>query len=145
MAHWLYHGEVYEPHGDVTSKEFGYQSFVYLIENLANGKSYVGKKGFTFAKTRQVNKKRKRFKVESDWREYYGSSDHLHRDLEEYGPGVFRRTILHLCRSKGEATYLEAKEQFARDVLLRDDYYNNWISCRVRGPHIRLLKEEYNP
>lgn len=134
---------MYEPHDDVTSKEFGYQSFVYLIENLANGKSYIGKKGFTFAKTRQVNKKRKRFKVESDWREYYGSSEELHRDVEKYGYGVFRRTILYLCRSKGEATYLEAKEQFARDVLLRDDYYNNWISCRVRGPHIKLLKEDF--
>lgn len=137
---WLYQGEGFDPSAHDMSKLHG---FVYLIENKENGKKYIGKKGFTFSKTRQVNKKKRRYKVQSDWEEYYGSSEDLHRDLQVYGPDAFIRTILHLCRSKGEATYLEAREQFVRDVLLRDDYYNNWISCRVRGPHIKLLREEY--
>jgi len=137
---WWYEGKEFDPQEHDLSKLHG---FVYLIENLQNGRLYIGKKGFTFSKTRQVNKKKKRYKVDSDWRDYYGSSEELNSDVAEYGTDSFRRTILYLCRSKGEATYLEAKEQFARDVLLRDDYYNNWISCRVRGPHIRLLKEEY--
>ena len=140
MGHWIYRGEEFDPSPEDLKK---WQGFVYLIENLVNDKKYIGKKGFTFSKTRQVNKKKRRYKVESDWREYHGSSEDLHKDLEAYGPESFHRTILHLCRSKGEATYLEAKEQFDRDVLLRDDYYNNWISCRIRGPHIRLLKEDY--
>ena len=144
MTHWLYNGEPYEPDVNVVSKDFPYQGFVYIIENLANGRSYIGKKGFTFGKTRQVNKKKKRFRAESDWRDYYGSSEELLKDVEYYGQGTFRRTILHLCHSKGEASYLEAYEQFSRNVLLRDDYYNTWISCRIRNSHIRQLRESYS-
>lgn len=144
MGHWVYNGSAYEPEVEVTDKSFPYQGFVYIIENLANGRSYIGKKNFTFLKARQVNKKRKRYKVESDWREYLGSSEDLHRDAEQYGTHVFRRTILHLCRSKGEMTYLEAQEQFDRRVILRDDYYNGWISCRVRSSHLKDLREEYS-
>jgi len=141
-SHWLYQGEPYEPPEDFTPKDL--YGFVYLIENLANGRSYVGKKLFWASKTRQVNKKKRRYKAESDWRDYYGSSEELLRDVEHYGKQAFRRTILHLCRSKGEASYLEAKEQFDRDVLMRDDYYNTWISCRVRTSHLKHLRETYS-
>ena len=144
MGQWIYKDEVYEPDADVVSKDFPYQGFVYIIENLANGRSYMGKKGFTFGKTRQVNKKKKRFRAESDWRDYYGSSEALLKDVEYFGKERFRRTILHLCRSKGEASYLEAYEQFSRNVLLREDYYNTWISCRVRNSHLKLLREDYS-
>jgi len=142
---WIYQNQYYEPCEDVTSKSFPYQGFVYLIENLENGMCYIGKKGFTFSKTYQKNKKKRRCKVESDWRAYFGSSELLHKDLELYGHEAFRRTILHLCRSKGEASYLEAKEQFIRDVLLRDDYYNTWTSVRVRDSHLKYLRESYQP
>lgn len=144
MGQWIYQGEPYEPEAEVTSKDFPFHGFVYIIENLANGRSYIGKKGFTFGKTRQVNKKKRRYRAESDWRTYHGSSEELLRDVEYYGEKCFRRTILHLCRSKGEASYLEAREQFVRDVLLRDDYYNTWVSCRVRNSHLRLLREDYS-
>ena len=144
MGQWLYKGTEYEPDTDVVSKDFPYQGFVYIIENLANGRSYIGKKGFTFSKTRQVKKKKKRYRAESDWRDYYGSSEELLRDVEHYGKERFRRSILHLCRSKGEASYLEAREQLTRDVLLDPSYYNTWISCRVRSTHLKLLYEEYN-
>ena len=144
MGQWLYNSEIYDPGMDVADKAFPYQGFVYIIENLANGRSYIGKKGFTFGKTRQVKKKKKRYRAESDWRDYYGSSEELLKDVEYYGKGCFRRSILHLCRSKGEASYLEAREQFTRDVLLDPSYYNTWISCRVRSTHLKLLYEEYN-
>ena len=144
MGQWVYKGKTYEPETDVTSKDFPFHGFVYIIENLANGRSYIGKKGFTFGKTRQVNKKKRRYRAESNWRDYYGSSEELLKDVEYYGKGSFRRTILHLCRSKGEASYLEAREQFVRDVLLRDDYYNTWISARVRNSHLKYLREGYS-
>ena len=121
--------------------------FVYIIENLENDKKYIGKKlWITKQKLPPLKgKKRKRTRIVStDWRDYYGSSEELLKDVEYYGQGTFRRTILHLCRSKGEASYLEAYEQFSRNVLLRDDYYNTWISCRVRNSHIRQLRESYS-
>ena len=141
MSQWLYKGEPYEPPEGFTPKDL--YGFVYLIENLANGKCYIGKKLMWASKTRQVNKKKKRYKAESDWRDYYGSSEALLKDVEYYGKGAFRRTILHLCKSKGECSYLEMKEQVERDVLLRDDYYNTWISARVRTNHLNNLRESY--
>jgi hypothetical protein len=53
------------------------------------------------------------------------------------GHESFTREILHLCQSKGECGYLEAKEQFIRGVMETDDYYNSWIMVRVRKSHIK--------
>ena len=111
--------------------------FVYIIENVLTKRKYVGKKLFWSSKTKQVNKKKKKFKVPSDWQEYYGSSEELKKDVETFGKENFTRTIIHLCKSKGECSYLEAKEQFVRNVIESDEYYNTWIMVRVRNSHIK--------
>jgi hypothetical protein len=110
---------------------------------------YVGKKLAKFKKTRpplkgRINKRRS--KVESDWREYWGSSDHLLEDVEKLGEKNFTRQILYICSGRGAMSYLEAREQFERRVLESDDYYNGIINVRVGGS--RILKEElkkHNP
>jgi hypothetical protein len=56
------------------------------------------------------------------------------------GHDKFTREILHLCQSKGECSYVEAKEQFIRGVMETEDYYNSWIMVRVRKSHLK----EYN-
>jgi len=111
--------------------------FVYLITNLENNRKYIGKKLFWFSRTKQVKGKKKKIKVPSDWQTYYGSSDELQKDVILYGTDKFRREILHLCKSKGVCSYLEAKEQFANNVMESDDYYNSWIMVRVRKSHIK--------
>ena len=111
--------------------------FVYQITNLANNKKYIGKKFFYSTKTKQVKGKKKKVKVSSDWQTYYGSSDTLQKDLLQYGLENFKREIIHLCKSKGECGYLEAKEQFTNNVLEGDEYYNTWIMVRVRKSHIK--------
>jgi hypothetical protein len=131
---WTYNGIVFEDRES-------WVSFVYLITNLVNDKKYIGKKGFTFSKTKQVKGKKKRFKIESDWKDYYGSSEDLKADIEKFGEKAFRREIIRLCKSKGEASYFEAKEQFARNVLETTEYYNSWISCRIRKSHLTFLKK----
>jgi len=119
--------------------------FVYLITNLTNGRKYVGKKLAKFAKTttkvvqlKNGTKKKKkiRSKVDSDWKDYYGSSLELSADVEKLGKDNFTREILHYCASKAVCSYLEAKEQFDRRVLESNDYYNGQISCRIHGSHI---------
>ena len=119
--------------------------FVYEITNLTNGRRYIGKKLAKFSKTTQKtvklkngNKKKKkiRTKVDSDWRDYYGSSPELTRDVESLGKDNFSREILFFCKSKSECSYIEAREQFSRRVLESAEYYNGHIQVRVHGSHI---------
>ena len=114
--------------------------FVYEITNTTNNKKYIGKKLFYSARTKQVKGKKKRYKVLSDWQTYYGSSAELAKDVLSLGHDKFKREILHLCLSKGDCGYLEAKEQFIRGALESDDYYNTWIMVRVRKSHLKGIK-----
>ena len=57
----------------------------------------------------------------------------MNADVLELGPENFTREILYYCTSRGELSYLEAKEQFDRQVLLTDQYYNGIINVRVGG------------
>lgn len=115
--------------------------FVYIITNLQTGKKYIGKKFFYSAKTKVIKGKKKRYKSPSDWQTYYGSNTELQKDVKMLGEEVFKREILHLCKSKGECGYLEAKEQFDRSVLESENYYNTWIMVRVRKSHIKAFNE----
>jgi hypothetical protein len=120
--------------------------FVYLITNKANSRMYIGKKLAKFSKTtyktvtlKNGTKKKKKIKgkIDSDWLDYYGSSNELNKDVASLGKENFTREILFFCKSKAECSYIEAREQFARKVLESDDYYNNNIMCRIHGSHIK--------
>lgn len=130
---WLYEGKEFKDPGD-------WVGFVYLITDLSNGKMYVGKKNFW--STRKLpplkgQKRRRTKKSESDWMDYYGSNDEVKLLVESQGSDNFKREILHLCNSKGAMSYLEAKEQFDRQVLLKDEYYNEFIGCKIHSKHVK--------
>jgi hypothetical protein len=129
---WLYEG-----------KEFEYDDqwygFIYLIENLVNGKKYIGRKFLTKAGYKTVNKKRKKIRVESDWASYYGSSPSLAKDIELYGQDKFKRTILKLCKTRGECNYWETKMIFDADAILDGNYYNTWVQCKIQASHVKAL------
>lgn len=138
---WVYEGKEYKLPEEYSHKDV--YGFVYIITNRATGRMYVGKKFFWSKKTLPITKTRKRRKrllVESDWKKYYGSNVHLKEEVEKQGDEMFHREIIHLCKSKGECAYLEAKEQFNRDVLLNDQYYNGIINCRIGGNAVKNLK-----
>ena len=133
------------------NKEFNetpeeYQGFVYEIRELSTNKKYIGKKNFWRPKTLPKNSRRSRrvkTKVESDWRGYYGSNLELQGLVEEHGQNGFERVILHLCKTKGEMSYMEAKFQFMFDVLLSDNYYNEFIGCKIHSKHVSELKDNF--
>ena len=136
---WTYQGKIVEE----ISEE--YVGFVYLITNLTNNKKYIGKKLTKFKVTKKPlkgKKNKRRSTKESDWRTYWGSSPHLQEDVEKIGPDNFTREILYYCTSRGELSYLEAKEQFDREVLKTDEYYNGIINVRVGSS--KALTESLN-
>lgn len=133
---WKYNGK------DFTENDIGDNyGFVYLITNLQTGKKYIGKKFFYSARTKVVKGKKKRYKTFSDWQTYYGSNTELQNDVKMLSVSLFEREILHLCKTKGECGYLEAKEQFDRRVLESNEYYNTWVMVRVRKSHIKAFNE----
>ena len=116
-----------------------YLAFVYLITNIKTNKKYIGLKTTKSKKTKQVKGKKKRFTVESDWRDYWSSSEELKNDIELLGKDSFKREILYFCLNKGTANYLEAREQFDKRVLENPDlWYNGIINCRVHWSHVKL-------
>jgi hypothetical protein len=132
---WLYEGNEFT--SDMIGDNFG---FVYQITDLDNDKKYIGKKWFwsTTKRPPLKGKTRKRTVVkESDWQDYYGSSDEVKQLVEDHGRDRFKREILRLCKSKGECSYYEAKLQFDFDVLFRDDYYNEFIGIKIHSKHLK--------
>ena len=137
---WVYQNTV------VTDLPDDCVGFVYIITNKLNGKKYIGKKLAKFSKTtyktiklKNGKKKRKKIrgKIDSDWKDYYGSSPNLTEDISKLGTDNFIREILFYCKSKAECSYIEAREQFTRKVLESDEYYNGHIQVRVHGSHIK--------
>jgi len=136
---WTYQGQIVE---ELPEDCVG---FVYIITNLTNDRKYIGKKLAKFSKTtyktiklKNGTKKKKkiRSKIDSDWKDYFGSSPELTKDVTLIGKDNFSREILYYCKSKAECSYIEAREQFDRKVLESTDYYNGQISVRVHGSHI---------
>lgn len=138
---WYYKNSEYVPLEEELSP---YVGFVYIITEISTGKKYIGKKFFWSVRKLPPLKgqKRKRtVKKQSDWMTYYGSSENLKSLVEENGGESYYREILHLCRTKGECSYMEAKEQFSRDVLLKDEYFNEFIGCKIHSKHLPSYKK----
>lgn len=134
---WFYKQDVF------TEEHIGeYVGFVYLITELSTGRLYVGKKILHNKKTKKPLKgktRRRISKVQSDWQDYYGSSPALKEAVAKNGKDNYKREILYLCKSKSEMSYWESKEIFARDALLRPEYYNDWISARIQRNTLKGL------
>ena len=134
---WYYRNELYNE----APKE--YMGFVYLITDTVANKKYIGKKLFWNKRKLKPlkGKLRKRIQiVESNWKSYYGSNEQLQQLVEESDSVRFEREILHLCEKKGIMGYLEAREQFDRNVLLSDEYYNEFIGCKIHSKHVLGLR-----
>lgn len=128
---WFYKNQ------EFTDEEIGDAfGFVYCITNLTNNRKYIGKKLFSKAGRKQVKGKVKKIRKPSDWLSYYGSNDELKKDVANLGAENFKREIIYLCQSRSECSYLETYEIFIRDALLREEYYNTWVTCKIHKTHV---------
>jgi hypothetical protein len=133
-GHWLINENVY-----IHENMFG---FIYEIANKVNFKKYIGKNQCIRKIKRKPLKGKTRNRIdhkESDWKTYTSSSKELNEDIQKYGKENFEFRILKVCGSKWELGYEEIKEQIARDVLRRNDYYNGIINVRIGTPPKNLL------
>ena len=86
---WLYNDT------DFTEEQIGeFYGFVYLITNLKTGRKYIGKKYFYSSKIKSIKGKKKKIKVSSNWKTYFGSNAELLSDVKELGEENFSRIIL---------------------------------------------------
>ena len=126
---WIYNDQEFE------SEDIGDNyGFVYRITNLENGHDYVGRKFFWTIKKRpplKGKKNKRRETVETDWKDYWGSSDRLNKDIDQLGKDKFKREIIYLCKTRGETNYMEVYFQITEHVLLREDNYNGIVNVRL--------------
>ena len=135
---WTYNGNIFDS-GDIADN----YGFIYRITNTINGHDYVGRKYFTTIKKRpplKGKKNKRRETIETDWKEYWGSSPRLLADIEQLGKDKFTREIIHLCKSRGETNYMEAYYQFTEGVLLRENNYNGIIQIKLGKNSVKDVK-----
>ena len=134
---WTYNGKTFDSE-DILDN----YGFIYRITNTANGYDYVGRKYFTTIKKRpplKGKKNKRRETVETDWKDYWGSSARLVEDLTKLGKDKFTREIIHLCKSRGETNYMEAYYQFKEGVLLKENNYNGIIQIKLGKGSVKDL------
>jgi hypothetical protein len=86
-----------------------------LIDDITKPYLYIGKKQL-FGKGK-FNKG-----TESDWRGYWGSSDYVKADIEEFGYENFERHILMFCYSYSELNWEELRMQMELGVLAYNEF-----------------------
>lgn len=124
-----------------TLREFDHEEklgFVYCVSNLLDGRRYFGRKQFwnkrtSYAKYSTGRKYKKREWIESDWRDYRGSSEWLLADIDELGANNFGFEILSTFESKSGIATAEATLILCSNCLLAPERFYNRAAPSVRG------------
>lgn len=112
---WYFENYMFDALVDETYYLRDYVGFVYKITNKQTKRFYIGKK---------------HFHIGSEWRNYYGSSKLLNKDIKIYGKDSFTREILCLCKDENDLTYQEMRYQCKNDSLETNESYNQNILGR---------------
>lgn len=135
---WYYKGK------EFTEKDIdNNKGFIYEITEISTGRKYIGQKVFfnKVAKKPLKGKTRRRIsQKQSDWLEYFGSNEELKQKVNGDTVNDYHREILRLCEAKSEMNYWEAFEIFTRHALLKDEYFNSWVSTRINKNQLLKMK-----
>ena len=129
---WIYEGRPF------TSDDIrDYYGFVYRITNTNTQRSYIGRK--YFVQKRKPRGAKRRVTSESNWKQYYGSSEELKQDIRSHGRDSFRREILSLHTTLGKVNYEETKQLFLHNVLTEslDDGTPMYYNSNILGRYMR--------
>ena len=96
--------------------------FIYAVFG-PTGRQYIGRKQLISVSRKKIpgSIRRRVTRTESDWRSYKSSCRELLDDIELYGLGAFTFVIYKWCYGPGDLTYSEVQEQWASEVLSRDE------------------------
>lgn len=126
---WIYKGNELKDE-DVPEKAIG---FIYMITQISTGKLYIGRKLLTKAGSKQINGKRKKIRLSSNWKEYWSSSPQIKEWIDAAGDTQdFKREILTFCHNKSELLYLEENILHFTNAMLSDSFINENIRSRIQ-------------
>jgi len=142
---WIYKEKEFKPE-DIPE---GAEGFIYAMKATIDGveRLYIGKKNFY--SNSNVKKGKRELAVMEDKRgskkklvrklsyEKYFSSNTVLVEARKNGVEI-KRLILHICNSKRELTYQEARHMFKLDVLENEKYLNNSILSRFYRVHLEI-------
>jgi hypothetical protein len=136
---WTLQQNPIEEISDFPNNTFG---FVYKVNHIPTGKSYIGKKVLFHNRKVKLTKKqlkeyegvvgrRPSYKIaikESDWKTYWGSNKSLKELMANEPIENFERSILKCTPTKKQLTYFELKYQMIYQVLEKpDEFFNDNI------------------
>lgn len=124
---WIYNGKTVDDK-DIPEKSIG---FLYKITHTPTGKWYIGRKMLTKTKTTQSKGVKTKSKVDSDWKDYWSSSDDVKALVAEKGEKEFKREILHFVTTKAALTYAEEYALYVTGSLFDSNCFNNNIRAKI--------------
>ena len=123
---------------NITEEHF---SIIYKITNKLTNKKYVGKCQLwsTIKKPPLKGKTRKRKVTKpSNYLNYYGSSEELTKEVEQYGKDNYIREVLDIASCKWDASYKELLYQIKYNVIQSEDFYNGILNVRLIKMPLKL-------
>ena len=86
--------------------------------------------------------KTKKVLKETDWKNYWGSSDIFKKDIDRFGKSNYERKILICCETKGMMNYAETFLQMKYGVLFDDKAHNGLVNIRANTNMFKNYKKE---
>lgn len=133
---------------------YHYLGFIYRIEHVDGG-AYIGRRQYHYikqprkrgCKTLVTDKSSPKWKpscwVESDWREYTGSSKKFNEFIEQEGKDKFRFEIIKQCHTKAHLHYAEVEALVEYGVLWKKNTEGRYIYFNRQIPATRFRVANY--
>ena len=154
MSNWIYEDKILLQE-DIPKNSI---AFLYLITHKENGKWYIGRKNL-FRNTTKMFKsktgvsKKKKIQIDSDWKDYWSSSDYLKSIVEFEGEDKFNREILLFVETASATIYGEEALLYMTGAMfdplcinghIRTKIMKKWFEKKESNLHNRLKNSLLN-